>query len=249
VHYRASGTTGPVVVLFHESPSSSVVYEPVLQRLGHHVQAFAFDTPGYGASDPPPDAREIPEYAAALLEAMDGLGLQQFTVVGSHTGAGLGLQVALQAGGDRNIAAVLSGVPFYTQAQREAFLATWAPERSIDADGSHLTWAWERYQRVWGPETDPQVLHLGVSLLLPVLPRYTWAYNASFRHDCGPDLIAMTAPTLLLTAEDDMLVDMDLAALALLRNGRMRTVPGLSGQLSLSAPDVLAGAVLDLTTG
>lgn len=245
VHYRRSGDDGPVVVLFHESPTSSVVYEPVLELLGHQVQAIAFDTPGYGLSDAPPQAREIPEYASALLEAIDGFGIEAFTLVGSHTGAGLALQIAAQAAQHRTRSAVLGGVPLYTPTERDAYLATWAPARSIDADGSHLQWAWERYQRVWGTDTEPELLHLGATCLLNVLPRYEWAYNASFRHDCAPDLRAMKAPTLLLTAEHDMLVGSDRAALPLLENGSMRLVPGSSGQLSLCAAPVLADAVLE----
>lgn len=245
VHYRQSGHQGPVVVLFHESPTSSVVYEQVLELLGPHVRGFAFDTPGYGQSDPPPAAQEIPAYAAALLEAIDALDLQDFTVVGSHTGAGLALQIAAQAAEGRTRSAVLTGVPLYTHAERTAYLASWAPSQKIEPDGRHLKWAWERYQRVWGADAPADLLHLGATCLLSVLPRYEWAYNASFRHDCGPDLHAMTAPTLLLTAEHDMLVGSDRAALPLLDRGSMRLVPGLSGQLSLCAPQTLADAILE----
>lgn len=245
VHYRHVGNEGPAIVMFHESPVSSVVYEPVLELLARHpVRAVALDTPGYGQSDPPPRAMEIPDYAAVLLEILDALGLDTFTLVGSHTGAGLALSVAAQAEPARTRSAVLEGVPYYTDEQREAFLATWAPPRGIDDDGGHLAWAWARYERVWGADCGPELLHLGTTALLDVLPRYEWAYNASFRHDCTTDLQALGAPTLLLTAEHDMLVEMDRAALALLADARMQVVPGLSGQLSLLAPAMVAEAVL-----
>jgi len=61
VHYRASGSSGPWVALFHESPLSTAAFESVLQLLGTTCRAVAFDTPGYGQSDPPPaDGAEIP---------------------------------------------------------------------------------------------------------------------------------------------------------------------------------------------
>ena len=45
--------------------------ERVLPVLGRRFRVWAFDTPGYGASDSPPEPPEIPEYAATLLEAID----------------------------------------------------------------------------------------------------------------------------------------------------------------------------------
>lgn len=109
VHYRASGENGPAVVLVHESPISSEEYVHALPELGRSVRAVAFDTPGYGLSDPPPGPQEIPDYAAALLEAADALGLGDFAVVGTHTGASIAVQMAAQAPPGRVTHAVLSG--------------------------------------------------------------------------------------------------------------------------------------------
>ena len=97
VHYRAAGERGPAVLLVHESPLSSEEYVRALPELGRSVRAVAFDTPGYGQADPPPAPQEIPDYAAALLEAADELGLEEFAVVGTHTGASIAVQIAVQA--------------------------------------------------------------------------------------------------------------------------------------------------------
>ena len=74
-HYRAYGESGPPLVLLHESPQSSDILQWALPPLGERLRAYAFDTPGYGLSDPPPEAQEIPVYAEATLEAIDALGL------------------------------------------------------------------------------------------------------------------------------------------------------------------------------
>src|SRR6056297_1818897 len=86
VHVRDTETAGPAIVLLHESPLSSAVYEPVLPALGLRMRAIAPDTPGYGASDGPDGQAEIRDYAATLLEAIDALGLERFAVAGVHTG-------------------------------------------------------------------------------------------------------------------------------------------------------------------
>src|SRR5690554_3946820 len=97
VHLRREGESGKALVLPHESPLSSTVYEPVLPLLGKRNTAIAFDTPGYGMSDGPPEGSEIPDYAATLLEAIDALGVGDFAAAGVHTGASLAVQLAVQA--------------------------------------------------------------------------------------------------------------------------------------------------------
>ena len=88
IHYRACGDSGPPALFFHESPLSGMAYDRALPHLGQRLRAYAFDTPGYGASDPPPHDRfEIPDYSAMLLQAADALGLASFAVAGVHTGA------------------------------------------------------------------------------------------------------------------------------------------------------------------
>ena len=74
VHYLEHGE-GPVCAFFHESPQSVQAFEQTLPHMTG-IRAIAFDTPGYGNSDPPPeDGFEIPDYSARLLEAIDGLGM------------------------------------------------------------------------------------------------------------------------------------------------------------------------------
>jgi pimeloyl-ACP methyl ester carboxylesterase len=209
--------------------------------------AIALDTPGYGLSDPPPSEREIPDYAAALLEAVDGLGVGRFAVAGVHTGASLALQVALQAGPGRVSHVVFSGLPLLSAEERAEYLRSWSPPMAPAADGSHLRWAWERYERIWqGP---PDLLHLGATLLLGNLERYHWAYNAAFRYDPRPDLGGLSCPVLFLTAEGDLLIRSDREALALVPGSRLVEVPGLVGQLPLRAPETFSDALLAFLAG
>lgn len=249
VHYRAAGTRGPWIVLFHESPLSSAVYDEVLVLLGSSARAVAFDTPGYGMSDPPDRPREIPDYAGALVHAMDELRIDEFTAVGVHTGASIAVQVALQAGPDRARSLVLSGVPLLSDADRARYLESWAPEVEPEPAGSHLVWAWTRYQRIWGDRSEPALLHFGATSLLSNLGRYAWAYNAAFRHDPEPDLRELACPVLLLVAEHDLLVESDRRAVGLLRRGELHVVPRLAGQLPIRAPQAFATHVLRYANG
>lgn len=239
VHVRLVGDgTGPSIALFHESPLSARVFDAVLNRIEEPRTAVAFDTPGYGASDPPPSpGQEIPDYARVLLGAVDALGIESFVAAGGHTGAALAIEVARQAGPGRVPGVVLSGVPLFGEEERQQFLASWAPDVAPDADGSQFGWAVERYQRVWGPHVPADLLHLAVVELSRSLGRYSWAYNACFRYDPGPALAALACQVLLLDAEHDMFADRDQQVLDLVRDGRLVVLDGLPGQPHLREPE------------
>ncbi|MDE0290561.1 MAG: alpha/beta hydrolase [bacterium] len=250
VHYRTSGERGPVALFFHESPLSSMAYEQALPYLGRRLRAYAFDTPGYGSSDPPPHDRfEIPDYSAMLLQAADALGLDTFAVSGVHTGASLALEVALQAEPGRATHAILSGVPLMTEEDRRRYLASWAPSMRPTTQGEHLEWAWQRYQRIWGADSDPGVLHVGAIHVLSVLDRYQWAYNAAFRYDPEAGLRRLACPTLLLDAEFDIFADQDEPAAALIPDARISIIRGLPGQLPIRVPEEYAARIIRFVAG
>jgi haloalkane dehalogenase len=233
-------------VLFHESPQSSAIFERALPILGEHLHVWAFDTPGYGESAPPSDeGHEIPEYGATLAGAIDALGIGRYAVGGVHTGASIAIEVALQAGLDRVVAGILTGVPMFTQEKRAEWLANWSPPLTLSAEGRHMQWAWERFIRIWGGETDPRLLTLGAVNLLAVAGRYEWAYNAAFRYDPEPALRGLDIPVLLLNAEGDLLAHLDPAVAGVLPQCQRVTIPEMTGQLAWRVPDLYATAVVN----
>ena len=115
LHYRTMGNDGPTILLFHESPLSSVVYKYVIPLMAEVSRVYAFDTPGYGESSGPPREVEIPDYSTTILEGLDNLDLETFSVVGCHTGASIALEIAQQAGPNRTEKVVFSGLPVLTE--------------------------------------------------------------------------------------------------------------------------------------
>ena len=82
VHYRRCGD-GPALLLLHQSPQSSAEYVSLMGHWGEWFTVIAPDHPGYGISDPLGDpAANMEEFAVALAEFMNSIGLESAAVYG-----------------------------------------------------------------------------------------------------------------------------------------------------------------------
>lgn len=98
---RDAGNRAPIV-LFHQSPNSSVEFDALVVELGRDRVAIATDTPGHGGSDGPETPATIEDYAAALVEGLEGLGYgddRPIDVFGFHTGSRVAAEIAVSRPG------------------------------------------------------------------------------------------------------------------------------------------------------
>lgn len=244
VHHRRCGERGPWVVLLHESPRTSAVYDRVLPLLGAQVRAVALDTPGYGGSDGPPDEHRSPaEFAARLLEAVRALGVGEFVPVGLKTGSDLGTELALQAGCTR---AVLSAPEVFDAVRAEHRAATWAPPIVPKADGSHLRALWDKNVGLYGTDS-PRDLTEAVGDVLTNLDGYATAYPASLRHDSRAALgrlVATGCDVLLFRPTGARLTVTEPLEFAEVPGARVVTFP-VPGHLATRLPERFAAHVLE----
>jgi pimeloyl-ACP methyl ester carboxylesterase len=186
LHYRHSGPDpregGAVVVLLHESPRSSLVYEPIMEALGEHVSAFAFDTPGFGMSDSAPEGAPVEEYGRIFVQALDALGIDRFVPVGMKTGGALVTEIATQLLGSGRIdRVVLYALSEPDAAESEYWAANWAPDLEVTADGSIFDYLWKKNVGLYGTDS-PRDLSLCVAETVVNLERYNSIYPTIFRH-------------------------------------------------------------------
>ena len=60
VHYRSAGQAdAPVIVFFHQTASSSRMFELMMAELSSSFRCIAFDTPGFGQSWQPAEVPSI----------------------------------------------------------------------------------------------------------------------------------------------------------------------------------------------
>jgi pimeloyl-ACP methyl ester carboxylesterase len=206
VHYRytapaATARAGAPVALFHLSPNSGQVFSDLLPLLGRDRIAVAFDTPGYGMSDPVPDPQTIAAYAGQLAAAMAALGLDSgVDLVGYHTGAAIALELAQRYPAQAGRLALVA-VPVLTADERAAGAAL--PPIPFDEAGE---WAKQEWQRSWrwrGPGQDRQsVLATFAEKLRPGVRER--GATAVLAYDTAAALERARAPLLLVRPRDDL---------------------------------------------
>lgn len=235
------GTTAgaqPPVVLLHQTPRSADEFREVIAELATSVPALeviAPDLPGMGGSDDHPDGATIEHYAAAVLEALDALGVQRFDLVGHHTGGCVAVEVAARAG-RRTRRLVLSSTPFVDEDGR-AMRAARDPIDAVDiaGDGSHLTTLWQRRLRFYPPDRPDLLQRFVADALVAAEPEA--GHLAVARYVMEDRIAAVTADVLLVGHEDDPYAFPELPAMQrVFPAAQVVTIPGGMVPLEFTAP-------------
>ena len=196
VHYLRAGQ-GPAVAMLHASPCSSKVMRPLMDIFAQQFTCFAFDTPGFGLSDPlPVDSPSVEDFADALADTLGALGIAQVATYGRHTGASIAVEFAARHP-ERCSMALADGFAVFAKAYSPKELDLYLEPIVPQWDGAHILHLWFRYrdQHVFWPwnkqfdanrsDTDvPDLdfLHRGVVELLQAGDGYRVGYAAPFRH-------------------------------------------------------------------
>ncbi len=151
VFARVAGT-GPPLLLLHGYPQTHVMWREAARLLADRFTVVVADLPGYGRSfRPTPTADHAPHSKRALAEdlvqAMDRLGHERFSVAGHDRGGRVAYRMALDHPDRVAAVAVLDVVPtgdVWSRADAELALRYWhwaflaqpapLPERLIGAD-------------------------------------------------------------------------------------------------------------------
>jgi len=100
IFYREAGAPhSPAVLLLHGFPSSSRMWQPLLDRLAERYRLIAPDYPGFGHSDAPPADEfgyTFDRIAAYVERFADLLGLDRYTLVVQDYGGPVGMRLAVR---------------------------------------------------------------------------------------------------------------------------------------------------------
>jgi pimeloyl-ACP methyl ester carboxylesterase len=203
VHYREHGSGAPLLLL-HQTAWASQQFKNAMEPLAARgLRAIAIDTPGFGMSDNFKAQPSIVDYADVLPAVMDGLGLKKAHIASHHTGASIAASFAARYPA-RVDKLVMHGVPLYTPEEREVRLARPHFDQTPKPDGSHLQARFEAMRKL-SPGASLEATHWSAVLFFWAGPLEWWGHHAAFSHDIAPDLMAIKAPTLIMSNTGDTL--------------------------------------------
>lgn len=256
VHYRRAGH-GPLLLLLHQSPQSSLDYVDLMQRWGERFTMIAPDRPGCGQSEPLPQAApSFDDYADATAAFLDALHIGRVPIYGFHTGASEGITVAARH--PRKVLAVAAnGVSHMTADELAEIDAHYLPKIEPRWDGGHLTWLWGRMreQTVFFPwfkrsaagrmDYDMAPPERTQRHLLEVLRNWRWydvAYRAAFHADARASARDAAVPILVTAAAGDPL-HAHIARLGISRPGLELRGQATPAETEAAASDYLLHAI------
>ena len=232
---------GRPLLLLHASPTSSQSLEPLMLQMGTDRPVFTMDNPGNGDSTGLPGKPTIIDLAQIVVEAIKGLGLEDYDLYGTHTGALIAMEVAI-ADAQRVRHLILDGVTMFSAEQTEDYLAHYAKPMEVRADGTQLLWAWNflRDGALWWPwfKRTAENTRAGVGApsaddlqreLVEFLKggrTYHLNYQAAFAYPTRERLPLLSVPTCLCAGPSNLLADGLEEAGALAPQAIVATTPG-----------------------
>ncbi len=253
--YKDWGPKDAQPVMFHHGwPLSADDWDnQMLFFLAQGFRVIAHDRRGHGRSDQTDTGNDMDTYAADVAEITTALDLQDAIHIGHSTGGGEVARYVARAARGRVAKAVLIGAIPPVMVRSDANPDGVPPEVF---DGFRAALAANRAQFFRDVPSGPfyGFNRPGAQVSQGLIDnwwRQGMAGGAKAHYDCiaafsetdfTEDLQAITVPVLLLHGEDDQVVPIATSAhkaIRLLRDGTMKTYPGLSHGLFATHPDLI----------
>jgi pimeloyl-ACP methyl ester carboxylesterase len=217
VDYRDIGPRNTKVpfLLIHQAWMTMIEYAEIqneLAALGY--RSIAYDTPGYGMSDPAPGQPSIKDFADNIIPLLDYLKVKKVIVVGHHTGALMAASFAANHP-DRVAAVILHGTPFFTKEEAAQRAISDDVDRTPKADGSHVS-GWFAHKFAGDEDSQKNLDDRTWMLINHYMMGPDVGHYAVFHYDLTDDAKKIKAPTLILTDTADSTAPFD-AKLAKMR--------------------------------
>jgi pimeloyl-ACP methyl ester carboxylesterase len=226
IHWRACGQ-GPAVMISHINQQSSAMMLELLQALAPNFRAVAIDYPSHGHSDAIEGQPKIEDYARAVIEVMDGLGIARAAALGEAVGAGVSF--ALAAGWKDRIEKVVAvNTPYFEKGGTD--IADIAKVRPADPSGFPLARSVE-FMRHNDPDHAPMNPTLSwmdrINTAQFEIGRNRWQAVTAYTHfDLEGTLKAVSCPVLMLYGENFIYAKYRDRLTPYLSQARIEIVPG-----------------------
>lgn len=239
LHLRTAGEGGMPLVCFHMSPYSGLHYEPFMAKMAKDRLVIAPDTPGYGGSDSAGDTPTMTDFAGAMLDMLDALGLEKVDLMGFHTGTFVALALADMAPA-RVRKLVLPGIPYADTDGRAKRLAMFSGDRPYFTEDGYVQKRWDMGLKGRGAQSDDRFIALFAESMRTGVSGMNRGFAAVYRFDPDAAIDGLSKPV-FIPVPDEMLADSTREAAKLFEDATVEEWPDLKGDLF----DVAAGEVAD----
>jgi haloalkane dehalogenase len=245
VHGRIAKSLGkPWLVLLHQSPSSSAMFDALIPFLRNHFSIIAPDNPGFGNSDPLA-APSVSAFAECILEVLARHQIEKTFVFGHHTGAALAAYLGAH---NPSLCAgiAMCGPPALSPEQRK-MLPAMAPVEAPEASGEHFARMWAKLRSKETnapPELSTRELGLAFSAVST-----RQAYQAVADYNFMADLARIACPLFLFAGERDSLVEYLPYAAAGAPDAKLLRIESAGGYICDMRPDLVSQLLVDYFLG
>ena len=202
-HYRFHKGEGTPIVFLHQTPSSSLMYEEIIQLMPQNT-CIAIDTPGFGMSDDISGNPDVEVYGQSIVEALINIKISDFHLLGHHSGASIALHMENEF--NHMVSSLtLIGAFLATKEEKELMKNQTGLDWSPKEDGTHLLNAWKLAGDILGAGEN---LDLRQRETLDAIRAETSAkqmHHAVWGFDEIKALKKTKTPCLILCSEDDVM--------------------------------------------
>ncbi|MBO6505925.1 MAG: alpha/beta hydrolase [Kordiimonadaceae bacterium] len=229
LHLRTAGAGGLPLVCFHMSPYSGLHYEPFMKEMAKDSLVIAPDTPGYGGSDSAGEAPTMADFAAAMLDMLDALELDQVDMMGFHTGTFVALALADLAP-ERVRKLILPGIPYADVEGRDKRLAMFSGDRPYFTEDGYVQKRWDLGLKGRGDQSDDRFIALFAESVRTGVSGMNRGFAAVYRFDPNAAINSLDKPV-FIPVPDEMLAESTREAAKLFNNATIEEWPDLKGDL------------------
>lgn len=227
------GQRTPLVFL-HGVGSDKSVWRPQLGHFAAERRTLAFDYPGYGDSDPAAEGTTRDDYAAAILAALDWLGLERAHLCGLSLGGVVAM--AMHAAAPERVASLILADTFAVHPDGAAIY-----ERSIAASGDLRVLAEARVDVLLAQPADPGVRREVIETMAAISPAaYRIGAEAVWLADQRARVHDIRVPALVLCGTEDKVTPPALSRelAKLIPGARLEMIEGAGHLGNLEKPGV-----------
>jgi len=236
LYYFANGAddwSRPAIILLHGEGGNHLDWPPELRRMPHQ-RIYAPDLPGHGKSEGI-GLQSIGDYAACIVEFMNGLKLRKAVFVGHSMGGAIALQMALQyTRRTLGIAVINAGASLHISPEMLHNTSSTATFPLAIKAISELAFS---------PQFDPRLKEMALKHMnLLRSSVFHSDYLACDSFDVTDQLGRVKTPTLIVSASDDRLVPAhSLQSMhQKIKNSLLQSIDGAGHMVMLESPLVVA---------